>query len=548
MRYIRYIHENLDNVTKKRERERGRDWIRMRQKRMKCEVIGTGALGTGPSLLLSVLERSALGGEDRVVQRILFNASENTQRISADNRIKLRGTDTVYLTKLRASRCLGLPGLTFALSGFGAAKLLIVGPKGTSDYSDAVRMFVPRRYPIVQTHDIESEYGRCGAFTINNGCPVTTLCVTIPINGSRVGEKNALSMVRSFLEMEDESSSSSSSSSEEYSDEENSVRSDHHIYIYAARVSNTTRASNTTHTTVTILDLDCVQSLNVARQNEPLRVLLENVDMTYIFVSSTLEMNSSFQTFREKIQTPHFVVSPSCRRSLLSSFVKDTMKMHELAPECFPLPCRHAIVSSFSSSSSFGTWSGDGNDDDDDDDDDLEKDTTISQTTPINISTLLCEHKITMWKDLLKKMVEEEDLSEDEYTVGSNIQIPFDVVENYLEALRIDANDDSDILSSISNVRAWRRMCGASFANYSLNSSSNDQMISVIMLGTAAAAPTKTRNCSSIFIDIPGGGILLDCGEGMSFFLSLPLTRLLAHTNKHTHIRYVRTTRNVLRR
>ena len=146
---------------------------------LECKVIGTGGMGTGPGVLLSVLKKSKLGGESRVVQRVLFNVSENTQRISANNRIKLRGCDAVYLTRLKASRCLGLPGLIFTLSGFGEAKLLVVGPKGTSNYVDAVRAFVPRRFPIVQKHDIQSEIRRCSAFTINNGCPVSVLCLTI---------------------------------------------------------------------------------------------------------------------------------------------------------------------------------------------------------------------------------------------------------------------------------------------------------------------------------------------------------------------------------
>ena len=71
---------------------------------IECKVIGTGGMGTGPGVMLSVLKRSMLGGENRVVQRVLFNVSENTQRIAADNRIKLRGIDAVYLTRLRASR------------------------------------------------------------------------------------------------------------------------------------------------------------------------------------------------------------------------------------------------------------------------------------------------------------------------------------------------------------------------------------------------------------------------------------------------------------
>ena len=121
---------------------------------------------------------------------------------------------------------------------------------------------------------------------------------------------------------------------------------------------------------------------------------------------------------------------------------------------------------------------------------------------------------MTMWKDLLKHMVEEDrfDLSVETPIPLDVPPVPFDVAENYLEALRLSSTtDDPDMLSSISNVRMWRRACRFGFHAEQATLSPS---ISVVMLGTAAAAPTKTRNCSSIFVDLPDGGVLLDCGEG----------------------------------
>eukprot|EP00941_MAST-03F_sp_MAST-3F-sp1_P004562 g4562.t1 len=121
---------------------------------VQCEVLGTGAYGTCPTLLISVMKKSVMGNEMTAVERLLFNVGENTQRICMDNKIKLRKLSSVFFSRLDADSCLGAPGLIMTLSGFGSATVQFVGPVGTSKFVHASRHFVKRRWPEVTSTEI----------------------------------------------------------------------------------------------------------------------------------------------------------------------------------------------------------------------------------------------------------------------------------------------------------------------------------------------------------------------------------------------------------
>eukprot|EP00943_MAST-04B_sp_MAST-4B-sp1_P006314 g6314.t1 len=113
------------------------------------QVIASGKYGTGPTVLISVNKRQALGGEIKRVKGYLFNASEGLQRIFKEKRMKLKHIEQLLLTSLCTDRHLGLTGLTLGLGGIGSECLTVHGPTGTCEYVNSCRPFFPNKWPKV---------------------------------------------------------------------------------------------------------------------------------------------------------------------------------------------------------------------------------------------------------------------------------------------------------------------------------------------------------------------------------------------------------------
>ncbi|KAG5457820.1 MAG: hypothetical protein BJ554DRAFT_2073, partial [Olpidium bornovanus] len=80
-------------------------------------------------------------------RRYLFNCPEGLQRSLAERGFKLTGKiEDVFLTRLDAEACLGLPGLILTLADCGTTELKVHGPANTTHFLTSTRAFV-RRVP-----------------------------------------------------------------------------------------------------------------------------------------------------------------------------------------------------------------------------------------------------------------------------------------------------------------------------------------------------------------------------------------------------------------
>ena len=77
---------------------------------VQSEVITSGKYGTGPTILISIYKRQALGGEVKRVQGYLFNSSEGLQRSFKEKKVKLKHIGQLFFTSMCTDRYLGLSG------------------------------------------------------------------------------------------------------------------------------------------------------------------------------------------------------------------------------------------------------------------------------------------------------------------------------------------------------------------------------------------------------------------------------------------------------
>ncbi|KAF4148804.1 Beta-lactamase superfamily domain [Phytophthora infestans] len=119
-----------------------------------AEVVGTGSDGTEPSLLLSVQRHGLYSDDKKVLKRYLFNCGEGTQRLAGENGIKLNSLDAMYFTRFDVKSVSGVPGVIFSLGSCGAATLKLHGPVGLRGFLGAIRSFVRRKYPQLQSIEI----------------------------------------------------------------------------------------------------------------------------------------------------------------------------------------------------------------------------------------------------------------------------------------------------------------------------------------------------------------------------------------------------------
>lgn len=109
-------------------------------------IVGTGDDGTTPCALLH-----GRGG-----RRLLVNASEGLQRLSAEHKLKLhRGLDAVLLTSLSPWAVAGLPGLLLTLAHSGTERIAVLGPPGVDCYIRSLRFFARLERLAIQTVELD---------------------------------------------------------------------------------------------------------------------------------------------------------------------------------------------------------------------------------------------------------------------------------------------------------------------------------------------------------------------------------------------------------
>lgn len=126
----------------------------------------SGYNATGYSTLLSVVKcqrSSAAESENNleadenvaVMNRILINVGDGTQRFCSENRIKLSSLSMIVISSLSPHNLAGFPGIFLSLSDLGVAALDVVGPPGIKACIDLMLPFINRKYPVLQVREID---------------------------------------------------------------------------------------------------------------------------------------------------------------------------------------------------------------------------------------------------------------------------------------------------------------------------------------------------------------------------------------------------------
>ncbi|KAG3025723.1 hypothetical protein PC121_g7047 [Phytophthora cactorum] len=100
---------------------------------VQVQVLSVQSVETTPSLLLSTETR-----------RFLFNVGDGTQRLCMEHHVRLAKLQRVFLTELRSHTVGGLPGMVLTVSDTGKPGLHVHGPPNTKQYLKATRHFLHR--------------------------------------------------------------------------------------------------------------------------------------------------------------------------------------------------------------------------------------------------------------------------------------------------------------------------------------------------------------------------------------------------------------------
>lgn len=114
-----------------------------------------GYNASGHSSLLSI--EKCLRHENKVINRILLNVGDGTQRFCQEHRIKLSSVSTIIITSLAPHNISGFPGMFLALSDLGIGELKVFGPQGLKAYLQCMTPFINRKYPELQVVEVEDE-------------------------------------------------------------------------------------------------------------------------------------------------------------------------------------------------------------------------------------------------------------------------------------------------------------------------------------------------------------------------------------------------------
>jgi ribonuclease Z len=121
------------------------------------QVLSVQSLETAPSLLLSTETRRYVSSHacaspcnavpltaSYCARSFLFNVGDGTQRLCMEHHVRLAKLHQVFLTELRSQALGGLPGMVLTVSDTGKPGLQVHGPPGTSKYIKATRHFLYR--------------------------------------------------------------------------------------------------------------------------------------------------------------------------------------------------------------------------------------------------------------------------------------------------------------------------------------------------------------------------------------------------------------------
>jgi len=119
----------------------------------RVHLIGAGAEGVGPTLLLTMHKRGQYSTDETLCEAVWFNISDCACRVANATRVKLSATSAVFVTRVAPCHLSGLPSLVFHLSTAGTEALMVHGPAvapaaaSLRSYVNAMNAFVVRQFP-----------------------------------------------------------------------------------------------------------------------------------------------------------------------------------------------------------------------------------------------------------------------------------------------------------------------------------------------------------------------------------------------------------------
>ncbi|KAG7381661.1 Zinc phosphodiesterase ELAC protein 2 [Phytophthora pseudosyringae] len=124
---------------------------------VQVQVLSVQSAETAPSLLLSTETRRCVCQDAPAalcnavaltlawfLRSFLFNVGDGTQRLCMEHHVRLAKLQRVFLTELRSHTVGGLPGMVLTVSDTGKPGLHVHGPPGTNKYLKATRHFLYR--------------------------------------------------------------------------------------------------------------------------------------------------------------------------------------------------------------------------------------------------------------------------------------------------------------------------------------------------------------------------------------------------------------------
>ena len=128
----------------------------------------SGYCAGGYSTLLSIIklpissrdERDEILDDDAnvtVLNRVMVNVGDGTQRFCSENRIKLSSLSTIIISSLSPHNLGGFPGIFLSLSDLGVANLNVIGPSGLKSCIDLMTPFINRRYPVLNIIEVDKK-------------------------------------------------------------------------------------------------------------------------------------------------------------------------------------------------------------------------------------------------------------------------------------------------------------------------------------------------------------------------------------------------------
>ena len=115
-----------------------------------------GKNGSGTSTMVTFHRSDSKYNKEtkRILERILINAGDSTTRYCSENAIKLAKISCILLTSLGVQNTSGLAGILLSLSALGVGKVIIIGPAGLAGLLQSMLPFTNRNYPELDVKEI----------------------------------------------------------------------------------------------------------------------------------------------------------------------------------------------------------------------------------------------------------------------------------------------------------------------------------------------------------------------------------------------------------